>query len=361
MMAGQDRAAWHRPVFVADGRAITVGEVVLAAHGWDALQSTWTRVLRQVQAEQQAADPGEDEELEADDERLQAMSEQFRYERELITAEETERWLEDRGLTLDDFNAHVLRNYWADTVGESLEPEPLDYRSAPDELWDLLVTELLLSSDLDRLARQLSWRFAAVHVQRDRPMSSEDEHRPDAVRTPDDVEGWMAGRGPDSRWLEELGRLEAAYRREYESLMTPERLERSLVSMRMDVGRVELEIVGVDSIDAVREVVMCVREDGMSMSDVASEGRYPYERVAIVFEDLPLAIQQRVLRAAPGELLEPLPHDDGFQVYRLRERTEPDLQNDDVRERVERRLLEHHFSELAASSVRWLMAPSGTV
>ena len=28
------------------------------------------------------------------------MSEQFRYERDLITAEETERWLADRGLTL---------------------------------------------------------------------------------------------------------------------------------------------------------------------------------------------------------------------------------------------------------------------
>jgi len=164
MMAEQDRATWSRPVFVADGRPITVGDVVLAAHARGELQPAWTRLLVLLECEQQAEIA---EEEGPDDERLQTMSDQFRYERDLITAEETERWLGDRGLTLDDFNAHLLRHYWADTFDEPPAPEPLDYRSAPDGHWDLLIAELLLSGELDRMALQLSWRFAAARAEHD--------------------------------------------------------------------------------------------------------------------------------------------------------------------------------------------------
>jgi hypothetical protein len=361
MMTARDRAAWNRPVFVADGRTIAVGDIVLAAHCRGELQPAWARLLTLLQCDERAAALAEQDEGAPDEERLQSMSEEFRYEKELITAEETERWLEDRGLTLEDFNAHFLRHYWADTLDEAAEPEPLDYRSAPDALWDLLIAELLLSGELDRMAQRLSWRFAAAHGQLTQPAPCVDlRHPPDA--TPDDPAGedWSARLGCDRRWIEDLQRLESAYRLECERLMTPDRVERSLTSMRLALTRLDLETVDVDSLDAVREVVMCVRDDGISLSDVASDGGYSYERTEVMLEDLPPDVQQKVLCAIPGEMLEPLPHDGGFHMYRLLGRADPDLADDEVRERVERRMLERHFAELTAASVRWLMAPSGT-
>jgi hypothetical protein len=142
--------------------------------------------------------------------------------------------------------------------------------------------------------------------------------------------------------------------------MTPEQVERSLASMRLGLMHIELETIDVDSIDAVREAFLCVREDGMSMSDVASDAGYSYERTDVLLEDLPPELQQKVLSAVPGEMLQPIPHDDGFHVRRLLGRINPDLENDEVRARVERRMLERHFSELAAASVRWLMTPGAT-
>ena len=107
----------------------------------------------------------DDEEDGPDDERLQAMSDQFRYERDLITAEETERWLEDRGLTLDDFNAHFLRHYWADTFERASRAGAPRLPLGARRLAGLSsIAELLLSGELDRMAQQLSWRFAAAHV-----------------------------------------------------------------------------------------------------------------------------------------------------------------------------------------------------
>ena len=103
--------------------------------------------------------------------------------------------------------------------------------------------------------------------------------------------------------------------------------------MRLALTRLDLETVDVDSLDAVREVVMCVRDDGISLSDVASDGGYSYERTEVMLEDLPPDVQQKVLCAIPGEMLEPLPHDGGFTCGSIR-RADPDLADDEVRERV---------------------------
>lgn len=351
-----DRAGWSRAVFVIDGKDITVADVVRAAHFLGELEPVWTALQRLVERATRAADGGDPDEAS-----LQSLSEQFRYERDLITAEETERWLEDRGLTLEDFNAYFLRHYWAETFDEPTERPALDLASAPDALWDLLRAELLLSGELDRMARQLSWRFAAAHAERDQSAAHLDDSEPLDGPTPDDasLEDWPARLGCDRPWLADMQQLEAAYRRQWEWLMTPDHIERSLTSMRLTLTRIDLETVEADSLDAVREVMMSVREDGMSMSEVASEGRYPYQRTEVVFEDLPLDVQQKVLCAVPGEVLEPLSHADGFQLHRLLGKADPDLADDEVRTRVERQMLERHFSELTVTCVRWLLVPRG--
>ena len=46
---------------------------------------------------------------ETDQSALQARSEEFRISRDLISAEETERWLDERGLILDDFSDFLIR------------------------------------------------------------------------------------------------------------------------------------------------------------------------------------------------------------------------------------------------------------
>ena len=44
--------------------------------------------------------------------------------------------------------------------------------SAPDDHWDLLIAELLLSGELDRMALQLSWRFAAARADPADPLTA---------------------------------------------------------------------------------------------------------------------------------------------------------------------------------------------
>lgn len=355
-MADSGRFAWNVPVFVAGGKTIAVGHIVAAAHSRGELLPAWNTLLVLVESEKLAAASDDDGETEADDGELQSLSEQFRYNRDLITAEDTERWLADRGLTLDDFNAYFQRHYWASTLEEPPEADAVDYFSASDAMWDLLAAELFLSGKFDRMAERLSWRFAAALALPD-PIAPAEI---DAIDEGAGLDAWLARLGCDRQWLADFQAMEAAFRRRCEQLLTENEVGRALVTMRLPLMRVALETVDVDSLDAVRELAMCVREDGMSMSAVASDARYPYERTEVVLEDLPSDVQQKVLSAAPGDVLPPLAHEGGFYLHRLVARSDPDLADLEVRARVQRQMLERHFAALTASCVRWLLAPAGT-
>jgi hypothetical protein len=133
-----------------------------------------------------------------------------------------------------------------------------------------------------------------------------------------------------------------------------------LGSLRMALTRLELEVVDFESRDAAREAALCVRADGNSMAGVASDGRYPHYQLETLVEDLPAGLQQTFLCAATGELLGPFERGDGFQLSQLVRKIEPDLRDGEVRRRVERQILERHFSELVGKHVRWIIPPNSS-
>jgi hypothetical protein len=94
-----------------------------------------------------------------------------------------------------------------------------------------------------------------------------------------------------------------------------------------------------------------VREDGMSMEEVATEGRYPFRRMQFLLEDMPEEVQQRFLSVVAGQVLEPLEHGDGFELCRVLSRVEPQLDDPAIRARIEWRLISRHFFELAGKHV----------
>jgi hypothetical protein len=53
--------------------------------------------------------------------------------------------------------------------------------------------------------------------------------------------------------------------------------------------------VEVDSKDAAAEVAACVRNDGMEMSEIAEESRYPFHSSEVLLEDVPSEQQQKFL------------------------------------------------------------------
>lgn len=359
-MEGPNTAgAENRVVFASGNESFTVRELIDWASVRGELEPIWNKLLRLVAAEEAA----DEKELEMDDSAIDQAAEAFRYERDLITAEEAEQWLEERGITLNDFSDYFVRHYWGDAL-EDLEPEAVDYDSAPNELRELLVVELILSGELDRMAKRLSWRVAGRRAAGKNGLDPEvlaDEERRLFERTGLDenqLAGWLQSMHRNRDWLGKTLEMEALHRKKSEALLNKQAREREVAALRLPLTRFDLETVEVDSLDVAREALLCVHDDGMSMEEVATEGRYPYRRAEVLLEDLPEDLQQKFLSVSAGDILEPISRGEGFYICRVLEKAEPKADDDAVCARAERSILERHFSELTAKHIQWQTLPN---
>jgi hypothetical protein len=333
----------------------TARDTIEAAIFRGELDATWKRFLVRVAAEEQA----EEQDLDPDEAAISAAAEAFRYDHDLITAEETEAWLENRGLTFDEFTDYFYRQYYA-SVLQDIAGEAIEYISAPSALRELFVAELILSGEFERMMSDLMWRLAAGCAEPDRSpdLIALDERKffeRNRIK-PAQLVNWLESLGRDLKWFNEMLEMEAAYRRCCDKLLVPRARQRELVTLRLLLTRFETELIQLESREAAQEALFCVREDGMSMKDVATEGRYPYEQVNFVFEDLPSDSQQALLRVSAGDVLEPVPRDDGFELWRLIKKVEPEPDDPSIKERIDQRLRERHFSELVSRYIQRSLA-----
>jgi hypothetical protein len=342
----------ERVIFTAGSKSFSVRDVIDAAHFGGGVETHWQSLLANVAAQQQAEEAG----IEIDESAIDADAVEFRYRYDLITAEETERWLEARGLTLADFSDYFARAYSGRTLpakgGDTTRP----FHEASRELRELLTVELILNGELDAMASRLSWRVAVADEVELNSVEVGAERKRFAERSgvaAHEVCQWLASLERDEAWFDQALAREAAFRKQRDQLLSPEAAAREIGALRLPLTRFEVETIEFESRDAASEAVWCVRNDGMSMAEVAQEGRYPYQRGELVLEEIQDDLQQKFLSLAPGNLLEPIAREDGFQLSRLIGKAEPKLDDPNVRSRIEQRILERYFTDLAAKCVRW--------
>src|SRR6266567_6281168 len=166
------------------------------------LDVKWKEFLHQVAAERRA----DELELEPDESAISSAAEAFRYEYDLITAEETEAWLANRGLTLDDFADYLTREYYASTLKEEIIPDETEYPSAAAELRQSFLAELILSGELDRMTSDLIVRLAARCAGKELPPDTiAAEKRKFFHRngiTSAQVASWLEQLKRDANWLD---------------------------------------------------------------------------------------------------------------------------------------------------------------
>ena len=311
------------------------------------LEVRWKEFLEAVEAEKRSD--------ELDEAAISSATEAFRYEYDLITAEETEAWLANRGLTLNDFVDYFARRCCANGFYEEIAPVEVEYQCASPELRELFLSELILSGELDRLTTALMWRLAAHCAEKDPgPEAIAVAERKFFDRNeiePSQLADWLERLGRDSEWFNMMLVIDASYRTRRDALLVPQARQHELMALRLSLTRFETEIIEFESRDAAREALFCVREDGMSMEQVANEGRYPYRRMNFLLEDIPIDAQQRFLCVSAGQVLKPIERGDGFELCRIVKKIEPHLEDPRVKSRIDQRLLDRHFSELVSKHV----------
>lgn len=274
----------------------------------------------------------------------------FRYERDLLTSEETEAWLAREGLTIDSWSdalmRDVLRAQWQPRLAE-LDPGTLD-PAALDEA--TLIAEGVCSGTFARWASMLGARAAlAATVDAPTPASAE----VDALWTASTP--WLAGLDGARATLQHLMSVVAADRAAVAAALTPEALEAHVERSRLDWVRVDVECLTLPTEEAAREAVWCVREDGLSLSEVAIESRQPIVDRRAVLDALPAPLRDVVLSASPGDTVGPVSLPEGPTLVHVVAKAPATLEDPLVRARAEASVVDTARDRALVSHVQWLV------
>jgi hypothetical protein len=254
----------------------------------------------------------------------------YRYEHDLLTAEETEEWLEGRELTMEEFQVHGERLAVASRV-----PGPPASADDAAGAWEMefdeeeLRVHLWLSGKLESLARRCAWLVAAA-VESGEVLPG----------SPPDVEVWRGW----ERLVEERTK----------SLLASSEALRVLKSQSWPLTRVTLEIVEFEDESVAREAELCAQEGSADLQEIARETGARRKIEESLVRDLPDEWQGWLMSLPPGGVVRLPAGDTPSQLVRVLAKREPTLEDEDSRRLVAQRLQENCFGEAERRVIEWV-------
>ncbi len=270
----------------------------------------------------------DDEDVGVDEAEIDEAAAEFRYERDLEASETLIAWLTARGLTVEAWweavRQSVLERRFA---GQALPPHDRleDDADATEARHAALVVTDILQAATTALARR-----AAV--------------------------AQSLGRWPPAAGTLDAGHdvLEAIWVPWRSALMTDDALRQAVARDRL--AWLVLDLVQSDwpNIEAAREALSCVRYDARELEDVAREAHAPLAIASRLLADVPDALHDALLNAAPGEFVGPIELPPRWSVALVRAKRAASLDEPLVRAAAERTIESRAATPLVEQHVAWV-------
>lgn len=340
---------WLTPLFRTSAHTYTWLDMVLAAM----IRGDWSRFADRVARGAALAAQADRLNRWPDSADVDAAATAFRYDRDLLTIDETEAWLAATGLTMDLWSAILIRERLrTEDTGVELEPVAV----AGDEA--LVRAEGICSGLFLQFTEQLAARAALADA-------LEEPVEPDVVqRIVDTVQrtwsAWLDGIAPDrlDDRLRRLATVDAGFQAVAARMADDDSMAARVDRSRLEWMRVDLERLSFETADAAAEAALCVREDGMTLSDVAMEAGQPIEDVRAVLADLEEPLRELVLSAGIDTLVGPVDIAGRLTVAMVLGKMPPSLDDPLVRRRAERAIVDSLGQKAIFSHVSWLQKPA---
>ncbi len=347
-----------RSIFEVRGRTYSLGQVFSAAAfgGWAG--GFWKELEHGLACAAYAGDEG----FEIDTAVLQESADQFRYQRNLVTAEETERWLSDHDVDEDDLVGWLERRSWRERFAREARGIGDSYTPAPSVMTDVLWPEVVFSGCLAPLAVPLARRVAVDAAAHDNGTAVFGDDSTAAARGgfferagcgPEGLAAWLAGNRCDEAWFRELLGLEARYLRACSDALSRERCSAALESRRLDLMRIGFRTARFPTERQAREALRCIIDDGEDFTDTVHRAGAKPEEQSLLLEDAPQHLRAHLLSTARGEVfLAWVPESEPLIVLVV-DKMPPSTADPQVRARLEPVLVSQYFDPLVDAHVRW--------
>jgi hypothetical protein len=277
---------------------------------------------------------------------------EFRTARMLLAADELTVWLEHWGLDDATWRAHVRRG-----LARALAPQPSPSSASPPSVIDVWA-EAVGSRLLGTRAYRLATRVAVDAAEREAGSGADPAPAASADIAPAlaSLERWVeAGvvdHAPEARLRELLG-LESVFAAFRARRTTPELLREEVEQRRLEWLTVTAEIVAAPTPDAAKEAALVVRGEGRELAAVARDLGAELERRELDLATTPDDLGGLLASAADGEVVGPREWDGRHVLVRVISKTDPSLDDPEVRTRAEQSVLRRAAEIEINQRLRW--------
>ena len=312
------------PVFAVDGEVFQWQDVFAharASGGWADLElAARAGVACGLHADASAEE--EEERLEA---HVDKAGDEFRYERDLLTADEMEAWLAERGLTartwLESVRRRVLRELWADQLDELLAR----YQPSDEDVEAAIAADMVCDDAHGALAERLAAAAAAAAA--------------------------AGGAAPGGDRHQALSEAAGRFR---QAALTAEALRREIAAHQMEWVRIDCRALEFTEPAEAREAALCLREDGLPLEEVAASAHVAASALSFYLDEIDGEERSRFLASHAGHVVGPIPVDDVHLLYRVDAKVMPSVDDPAVLARASALITSRAMAIEVQQRVQWL-------
>ncbi len=256
---------------------------------------------------------------------VQAAANEFRYARQLVSAQDAQAWLALWGLSANDWLAYFRRTLLQEKMKESVAQRELP-PVTPAEVESVWQTEALCSGKLGAWTERLAGRGALV----------------------------ARFNGAEAVRRAEIAALDAAFENCRRQLLDPAALRQQIAHNYLDWIRFDCRYLWFAEERLAREAALCVRHDGLSLDEVAQDARAVVQEWSFYLDELAPAARGPFVAAQRGDWLGPLSLLAGFPLLAITGKTLPDEADPHIRRRSEEAVTKHVILQETNNRVTWL-------
>lgn len=332
-------------------------DVVLAAKFW----GDWSELEQEVREQLSCVKKMEETQDFPADEELEFAANEFRYARELLTVEETEKWFRDHGVSPEMWAEHIERallvRKWSRDLPEILSRFPIEL----SETYDIIELEAVCSGKFQRLSHHLAGR-AALYEKRMQPGFSvladahPDEFSALMERLPFESASIglpLLDRDDWEKKLERFARYELCFQQYRKHFITPEIIQNQIRLHALDWIHLNIHSVSFPAIEMAREAALCVREDGAPLVEIARDAKQPFIENRVYLDQLEPELKNHFLGAQKSDLIGPLNLNDKFVLHFVQDKKIPSIEDIAICKLAEENYLNGILEQEINNSVTW--------
>ena len=321
----EDAGKGDRPVFTVNDEQFGWEEIVAAARFWGEWQPFVEQTRQSLSCLRLAAETGQ---LPPASEVREAAT-AFRYAHNLISAEETQVWLNRWEMTISDWmnclRGQLLLDQWAHKIDQIVAA----HQVSDTEVNQVIRHYAVCAGELSSWSVKLAGRAAVVANS-----------------------GSLARRGQSPSKL--IADIEAEFARQRLEAVTPQRLAAKVADHRLDWIRVDCRYVWFPEECIAREAAWCATEDGFTLEQVAYDAHGIVQQWNFYLDEVEPSVRPHFLAARRGDWLGPIKMIEGFPLFSIVAKTMPVADDPLIRERAEQTIIASFVEQAINERVKWV-------